>query len=130
MESRLTHLKQLPEGPGCGLGQIESESYKDICRYLDEINPMLKARILDYCHYPQLPKQTNCLIHDLAFNALIARTKYWMQPEAIPSYKDVSAQAYYWKKYYNTFEGKGSEDDFIKHAESVTGWINHHEDKQ
>lgn len=130
VESRLTHLKQLPEGPALGFGQIESTTYVDACRYLENVNPALKHRILEYCHYPELPKQTNCLIHNLAFNALIARTKYWMQPESIPSYKDVSAQAYYWKKYYNSYEGRGSEEDFIKHSESVTGWINHHEDKQ
>jgi hypothetical protein len=123
VESKLTHLKQLPNGPAVGLFQVEPATYIDTCRYLN-LHPALRDQILSYCQYESLPN-VDALIHNLAFNALIARVKIWMIPEQIPSYKDPAAQAAYYEKYYNANADVDKTQEFIKFAAEVSGWINH-----
>lgn len=130
VESKLVHLRQLPDGPALGLFQVEPMTYLDVVRYCAERNNELGARILEYCNLRSFPVDPNILIHNLALNALIARVKYWMRPEPIPSYKDVEGQARYWKQYYNTNLGAGSVEDFVKHAETVKEWINHDDEQE
>ena len=127
VESKLTHLKQLPNGPALGPFQIEPATYLDTCRYLN-IRPGLRDQILSYCQYDTLPTP-DALIHNLAFNALIARVKIWMVREAIPSYKDPQSQASYYEKYYNANADVDKTQEFIKFAAEISGWINH-EDNQ
>lgn len=45
--------------------------------------------------------------------ACACRDHYYRVPEAIPS--GVDAQASYWKKYYNTWKGKGTTEQYLKH---------------
>lgn len=124
VESKLTHLKQLPDGPALGLMQMEWATYVDICRYLGT-RPTLRSSILIYCERYSLPTKPQALLSDVAFNVLMARVKYWMQPEPIPSYKDPNAQAEYYEKYYNCNKEVNKVDEFIKHSQSIAGWINH-----
>lgn len=124
MESKLTHLKQLPEGPALGVMQIEAATYKDLVRYL-ATNQQMRSMILNYCERTYLPYETQNIIGDLTLSVLMARVKYWMVPEAIPSYKDVAGQAAYYKRYYNTSEGAATIEQFEKAAQDLRGWINH-----
>ena len=126
LESKLTHLKQLPEGPALGFGQVEWPTYLDCCRYLTG-NITLRCAILNYCERTFMPINPISLIGDLVLNVLIVRVKYWMIPEPIPSYKDIAGQAAYYKKYYNTAEGAASIESFEKCAQDLRGWINHGE---
>lgn len=122
MESKLTHLKQLPEGPGLGFGQIEWTTYLDCCRYLKE-NHRLREDILRYTERQYLPETPVNLMGDLSLNVLICRVKYYMIYEPIPSYKDVEAQYQYYKKYYNTAEGAATQEQFINAAKEMICWI-------
>lgn len=124
MESKLTHLKQLPEGPGLGFGQIEWATYLDCCRYLKE-NHRLREDILRYTERQYLPETPVNLMGDLSLNVLICRVKYYMIHEPIPSYKDVMSQANYYKKYYNTSEGAATLEMFERSAVDLQGWIDH-----
>lgn len=123
VESKLTHIKQLPDGPALGLFQIEPATYADCQRYLKN-NMALRDQILAYTQRTFIPDHPNILISDFALNALIARVKYWMQAEAIPSYKDPEGQAAYYEKYYNGSETDKTQE-FVNFAVQVTGWINH-----
>lgn len=123
-ESKLTHLKQLPQGPALGFGQIEWATYQDCCRYL-ATNITLRSLILNYCERTSLPTQPVNLLGDLSFNVLMVRVKYWMIPEPIPSYKDTTGQAAYYKKYYNTGEGAATIEAFAKAAVDLRGLIDH-----
>ena len=127
VESKLTHLKQLPEGPALGFSQIEWATYQDCCRYLQK-NANLRSAILLYCERYTLPDKPVTLMGDLSFNVLMMRVKYWMIPEPIPSYKDTPGQAAYYKRYYNTSEGAATLESFEKAAEDLRGWINHGEE--
>lgn len=125
VESKLTHLKQLPEGPALGFFQMEWETYLDCVRYLKEVNHRLHEEVCQYTERQYLPDSPINLISDMSLNALMARVKYYMIHEPIPSYKDVMSQANYYKKYYNTSEGAASVEAFMKAATDIQGWINH-----
>lgn len=125
MESKLTHLKQLPEGPAIGLFQIEPATYFDVIRYLVEVNRYHGDKVLHYLNRGSFPADPLFLASDLALSVLIARYKYWMITEPIPSYKDTPGQAAYYKRYYNTAEGAASIESFEKCAQDLGGWINH-----
>lgn len=124
VESKLTHLKQLPEGPALGFMQIEPATYKDIVRYL-AVKDGLRSNILNYCERTYLPYTPPNLVGDLVLNVLVARVKYWMQPEAIPSYKNPEAQAAYYEKYYNGNPDVDKTPEFLRHFKDIEGWINY-----
>ena len=43
----------------------------------------------------------------------MTRIHYLRVPEKLPEANDVEGLARYWKKYYNTSAGKGTEKDFM-----------------
>ena len=124
VESRLTHLKQLPAGPALGIMQIEPDTYADIIRYLKGRHG-IRISILEYCSYIAMPAHPHALIHNLAFNAMIARVKYWMTPQPISNYKDIEGHAEYWKSHYNASSEGLKTEDFIRISEGIEGCINH-----
>jgi hypothetical protein len=118
VESRLTHIKQLPAGPALGFMQIEPATYADIVRYLNG-REGIRELILEYCGYSLLPSRPDPLIHNLAFNAMIARVKYWMVPAPIPNYKDIQGQGEYYLEIFATYGSKSTVDDFLKQANNL-----------
>lgn len=124
VESKLTHLRQLPDGPALSLFQIEAATYTDCLRYL-RVNMELRDKILAFTKRSYLPPDAYVLVTDLALSALIARVKIWMVPEAIPSYKDAQAQAAYYERYYNVNKSNDKTNEFVKFAGEIGGWINH-----
>lgn len=124
VESKLTHLKQLPDGPALGFFEIEEATVLDVFRYLERRTD-IRNKILLHTERTHLPDTMKPLISDLALNALIARVKYWMVAEAIPSYKNPMAQAQYYEQYYNVNKEVNKIDEFIRHSENIAGWINH-----
>ena len=122
VESKLTHLKQLPDGPALGFMQVEPDTYFDVIRYLN-IRDDIGSKVLGYCNYTDYPLTTNVMIHNLAYNAMIARVKYWMQPQPIPSYKDSVNQAEYYELYFNGNPEVNKVDEFVRHSKNVSEWI-------
>ena len=49
----------------------------------------------------------------------MARLIYFRVPEELPANDDVIAQAKYWKKYYNTVLGSGTESGYISVAKRM-----------
>ena len=124
VESKLTHIKQLPDGPALGFGQIEWATALDVFRYLNRRTD-IRQKILDYCERDKLPENPRTLISDIALNVLVARVKYWMIPEPIPSYKNPEGQAYYYERYYNCNASVDKTQEFIRYSKEIEGWINH-----
>lgn len=52
------------------------------------------------------------------FSGVFARIRLYLVPAAIPN--DIDGQAAYWKKYYNSAEGKGTVGDFKKKITEMT----------
>lgn len=110
-----THLGQFrdptPDGAGRGLCQI------DFIGFIDVIQRSRAADLaaIKSCFGMDLTQVEH---DDLDFSPLlsmiICRLFYKLIPESFP--KDLAGRAAYWKKYYNTYRGKGSVDEYIHNA--------------
>ena len=56
----------------------------------------------------------NELVVNLQFSTVIARIYYLRFPEPLPDANDIEAMAQYWKKYYNTYLGAGTVEDWVE----------------
>jgi hypothetical protein len=50
---------------------------------------------------------------NLYYQTAIARCLYYAVPKPLPKANDIKGLAIYWKKYYNTFRGKGTVEKFV-----------------
>jgi hypothetical protein len=106
VESGLNTLAQIGGGPGMSFFQIEPATYDDVIRYLKMcISKDLKARILSSCYMDVFPP-AECSTWNLRLACLIARVKYYMQPEALPGPQDADEMAKYHKLHYNSSGGR------------------------
>ncbi len=119
IESELTFLEQKGPGNGLGVYQIESDTHKDILRYLNRHDKRtLKETCLAACFYTA-PPSDDALIHNLRYATVIARLKYWMSPEELPAHDNAKGLAAYHKHYYNSSFGKTNVSISIKAFERV-----------
>ena len=113
-ESNLNFVKQIGGGGAMSFFQIEKATYLDIMRYLRRSdNKGLKDRIMTACYIEVFPEPT-AMIWNMRLACLMARVKYLMVPEPLPLPYDIDGFAQYWKRYYNTKEGKGTVEHYIK----------------
>ena len=59
------------------------------------------------------------VISNMAVQAGLCRLHYRRDKDPIPSWDDLEAQAKYWKRVYNTVEGRGTVEHFIKANQDV-----------
>ena len=102
-----TYIKQLKSGPALGIFQMEPNTYWDICINYLEYKPELYNAIKKACGQMDV----NHLIWNIKLAICMARVHYLRVPEALPT--DLSGYAKYWKRYYNTYLGAGTEEEFI-----------------
>lgn len=115
-ESRLEFLKQHPTGPALGVYQMEPATHDDHFRWLDSGHmregrdglPTRAVRAFDFGPY-----ESDRLVYDVRYATAFARIHYWRIPEALPEAGDAAGMAAYWKRYYNTHLGAGTEDQFM-----------------
>lgn len=112
-ESRFIHRFQFNDGPARGLGQVEPDTaydvYENYLKYRDDkLQKVMKVFDNDFENRSELSKE---LAYNDLFNLMILRLCYYRVSEAIPTTDE--GLAYYWKKYYNTHLGKGTEKEFL-----------------
>lgn len=106
-ESLLQHLKQLGGGPALGLFQMEPDTHLDIWQNWLKYQPETRWIILNHLGARH---GIDCLRYDLIYMTMMARVHYRRVREALPA--DVDGYARYWKRYFNTPLGAGTEDEF------------------
>lgn len=117
-ESALVWLRQLGGGPAIGLYQMEPATHRDIWVNWLEHRPELSGRVqLLIAPRPDLLDQ---LVTNPAYATAMCRIHYLRVPAPLPDANDVPALAGYWKRYYNTLAGAGSEIDFISNYTRYT----------
>ena len=113
-ESGYRALKGYGEGnPAIGFWQIEPATMNDM--------------ITNYIHYRSHYKKnlislgmnfendtTLSVMSNMAVQAALCRLHYRRDKDPIPSWDDVEAQGSYWKRVYNTVEGRGTVEHFMK----------------
>ena len=117
VESRLSFIKQLDTGPALGLWQIEPDTHSDIYENFLEYREGLYDQVMGL----SAPGQTfeENLTSNMQYGAAICRLCYYRAPEALPDEGDLKGQAAYWKRYYNTPLGAGTEGKYIAEVEET-----------
>lgn len=103
-----TYIKQI-KGPALGIYQMEPATHADIKQNFLTYKPELLAKI------NRLGDGADTsLIYNLAYATALCRIHYFRVKAPLPDGNDLNGLAYYWKKYYNTPQGKGTEQEFIE----------------
>ena len=110
-ESRLTYLKQLGNGPAVSVFQIEMATHNDIFDNYLVFKEEIFRKVIDL--RSKVMDDRDEMMNNLAYATAIARIHYLRVPHPLPNRNDVSAMARYWKQYYNTPKGRGTEKEFI-----------------
>lgn len=100
-ESRLGEYLYQVNGPALGIMQIEPPTYYDI-----------RDRLFPEFNLNALP--TRSLVTNLRLSIIVARLKYWDYPEPLSTVRQVKRMAEYYKRYYNTVEGKATVDGAVE----------------
>lgn len=106
-----TYLKQLKSGPALGIFQMEPNTYNDIVNNYLRYKIDLLNDIQDSCQC-EVENNSEALVWNIKLAICMARVHYLRVKEALPA--DLSAYAKYWKNHYNTYKGKGTEEEFIR----------------
>lgn len=111
-ESRGGHyLHQLGNGPALGIYQIEPATHNDVWDNYLHYRDALAKKVKNLAPLSDLDEQ---LIVNLSYATAIARLIYYRIPKALPPANDIYALAKYWKAHYNTEQGKGTVEEFVK----------------
>ena len=108
------YIKQV-KGPACGIFQIEPNTAKDILDNYINYRENLKD-IHNKLFNIYLTLEEN-LCYNLAYSIFMCRVFYLRIKEPIP--ESMIDQAKYWKKYYNTHLGRGTEQLYINKVEKL-----------
>ena len=112
-ESKMGYYLHQLRGPAVGIFQIEPATHDDVWEHYLDYREELGDKISELTYLPT----SDSLIHNLAYSTAIARIVYLRAPEALPVAEDLPGLARYWKKYYNTQAGRGTERQFINSYE-------------
>lgn len=104
------YRRQLGNGPALGICQIEPNTFNDCVENYINFRHELKRKILEICHVSAFNSDDLELNDKLSI--CMCRVKYMRNNEAIPD--TIEGYAKYYKKYYNTIDGKATELEFIK----------------
>lgn len=101
------YIRQLGGGPARGIFQIEPETFNYLLNYIKSKG--ILERVKSICNCQNLISDS--LEYNLKLSIIFCRLRYYVINEALPT--DLTGYARYWKKYYNTYLGAGTEEQFI-----------------
>lgn len=105
-------LKRITQynGPALGYWQMEPNTLDDLYNSYLGFRPGKRA-LLENKTIPSMTTEDNLKMNPV-YACAAARLHYLRQPSHIPI--DIWGQAKYWKKYWNTFEGKGTVEQYLE----------------
>lgn len=131
-----TYIKQLGSGPACGIFQMEPATHNDIWENFLRHKPLAAEAIMQL-NMPVEISPSNVIdfdkpeefdypdahemIGNMYYATAMCRVHYWRVKEALPHASDLIGQARYWKKYYNTIHGAGTEQEYV---DNFTKFVN------
>jgi hypothetical protein len=117
------YIHQLGKGPALGLWQMEPATFNDLwkrfvvsSRYERKIGIHIEFLVAD--SGTSLEEQ---LIWNLRFACAMCRVHYYARKFSFTGRETVVDLAHIWKKHYNTIEGKGTAEEFIKNWNRYLG---------
>lgn len=112
-----TYLRQKSGGPALGGLQMEPATEKDIwVNYLDFGRPLRRKAIYKISGVRSYTDAVNlgALEWNIAYGICMCRLHYRRIAEPFPAADNIEALGWYWKKYFNTLQGKGTVKQFVK----------------
>lgn len=106
------YIHQL-NGPALGICQMEPATHHDL--WINVLNKNRQLLPLELSGFGEQCPDPRRLIYDLKYAVQMCRFQYWRFEEPLPHSDNLYDIAAYWKKYWNTNDGKGSISDFILH---------------
>jgi hypothetical protein len=103
--------KQMGCGAALGIVQMEPPTYNWLAKKYPDV-------ILKF--YPEIPR-FEAIENDDVLAVIMCRLRYYVVKEPLPEPDDIKGMARYWKEYYNTNEGKGNEQEFIRNFKKFMG---------
>jgi hypothetical protein len=119
-ESRLRYLHQLGGGPARGIFQMEPATHKDIWDNFIRYQPATLKDNINNLKLVNSAMGADEMEGNLYYACAMARIHYYRVKEALPAEGDVAGMARYWKKYYNTPLGAGTEQEYINNWRVVS----------
>lgn len=98
-------------GAGMGLCQFDELPFKDV---KDRTSISNKNKIYEHFGIDLDLVRWEDLRYNPLLSIIFCRLKYILVPSAIPS--DLESRALYYKKYYNSYVGKATPEQYIKNA--------------
>lgn len=97
---------------GIGIYQMQQGAYNELWENVIDKNVALKAKIRLLLGYDGKPPATR-LATDMMLATVMTRLYYWVIKKPLPEADDIAGQAAYWKKWYNTPHGRGTEQEYV-----------------
>jgi len=125
VESKYKYLRQLGDGPARSFWQVEPATAVDnLAHYLKHrfalLHKCAEVSLVDVKHWQNFsePLWSEILEKNIATAIIHCRLKYWRVPKRMPN--TLEGRAKYWKQYYNSAQGKGSEQHYM---ETIKDWM-------
>ena len=118
-ESGYRALKGYGDGnPAIGFWQIEPATMNDMIENYINYRSKYKKTLISLGM--NFEKDTiMSIMSNMAVQAALCRLHYRRDKDPLPSWDDMEGQAKYWKRVYNTVEGRGTVKHFIKANKDV-----------
>lgn len=114
------YVKQV-SGPALGIFQMEPATHSDIWNNYLVYRIPLGSKISDATSSSYMVGSAESLIWNLRYAAIMARVQYLRVPKALPELNNIDGLASYWKKWYNTPLGRGTESEFRANYKKYVG---------
>ena len=108
-ESHLGEYIHQINGPALGIMQMEPATFKDHVRWLSKREDDLIYKIMSSANIQTW--SVNDLKWNLKLSIAMARVHYLRKPDRLPT--TIEEMAAYYKKFYNTYLGAATEEEFI-----------------
>jgi len=125
VESGYKYIRQLGDGPARSFWQVEPATAVDnLVHYLKHRSPLMhkcaEVSLVDLKHWQNFsePLWSEILEKNIASAIIHCRLKYWRVPKRMPN--TLEGRAKYWKQYYNSAQGAGSEQHYM---ETIKDWM-------
>ncbi len=109
------YIHQLGAGPAVGMCQMEPNTHDDIWENYIKYNKALmeKIKVLELSGWYDEANAKEMAGNNY-YAVAMCRVHYRRKPQALPKHDDIAGMGAYWKKYYNTYLGAGTVEEFIE----------------
>lgn len=107
------YLSQYPTGPARGICQMETATFLWTVTSLEARYPSIWESILSFTPYWATKTVWDQLPGNLNLAVALCRGRYWLDPKPLPQPGDAEGLWQYYKRVWNTTEGKATRSRFL-----------------